>query len=1154
VTEPGSPRSIPEEYAAKMKAARATDSMHGERRLVSILFCDVTGSTAMAKDLDPEDWAEVMHEAFEYLIAPVYRYEGTLARMMGDGIMAFFGAPLAHEDDPERAVLAGLAIIDEIGPFCDKIRTELDLEFNVRVGINTGIVVVGDIGSDLAMEYTAMGDTVNMAARMEETAEPGTVQVSEETYKMIAPLFETVALEGVEVKGREEPVQTYRIVAPKSKPGKLRGVEGLSSPMVGRSQEFEQLKGIIEDVQQGKGRIAFLIGEAGLGKSRLIDEIYREWNTSENDESTWTVVRGISYDTTQPYSLFQQVIRQACGIEIDDPPDVMLRKLQTFAQEVTPELADRSGEAMKLMMAIREEENGRPVSAGDRKREIQTSMLELVQATVFEPTVMVVDDLHWSDAASAELLEYLLQLTDSTPIMFVCAMRPYRGSPAWQLKLAAETRYPHRYTEIDLAPLSSEHSADLVGNLLEISDLPPALRDLILEKSEGNPFFVEELIRTLIDSEIVVRDESGEHWVATAEIENISVPDNLHALLTARIDRLDREIRETVQLASVIGRTFYYRVLEVITDIQDALNDHLNTLQRVELIMERARIPEIEFMFRHDLTRDAAYNSILKRKRAKFHLRVGEALEEIFPERLEEEAHLLAYHYREAKEDEKALNYYTLAGNAARRMSAYTEAIDHYSHALEIANRIEASPAQLSFLYTRRGRIYELAGHFDEAKKNYQELENLGKELSAPALEMAAANSLATIYAIPSANWNADKAQALAERALELADELDDPRGKAKALWNLMLVENYAERDYHAAIDYGEQSLAIARENKFEEETAFALHDLARARMQGGQLEKALGNNREARALWKELGNSEMLADNLTSSSFMASLSGETRQAIELAEAGLDLSRKNGNFWGQGYSLMGLGLYRTEIGDIQGGFEAFEEGTELAERADFTGAGLFAHAVMAWLLLRFGAMEQADEMVERTKPNWDEKDPTLGFMIAVQAISTALQGDLEDAKALAQQSRDSINPDSLNPEFMGYATLLRAEMLILEQNYTDALEDIDRSVERLRSMQIRYFVPVLLLRRGIALRGLGRLDEAAQTFDEARQDAESMDMRLTNMWVLMEMVELAHDQEKDDAPLSEAQDSIRHIADRMGDDQMRQTFLALPRIHSILEQ
>ena len=1154
MTEAGSPRSIPEEYAAKMKSARATDSMHGERRLVSILFCDVTGSTAMAKDLDPEDWAEVMHEAFEYLIAPVYRYEGTLARMMGDGIMAFFGAPLAHEDDPERAVLAGLAIIDEIGPFCDKIRKELDLEFNVRVGINTGIVVVGDIGSDLAMEYTAMGDTVNMAARMEETAEPGSVQISEETYKMVAPLFESVALEGVEVKGRDEPVQTYRIVAPKAKPGKLRGVEGLNSPLVGRSEEFERLKSALDEVGQGRGQVAFLIGEAGLGKSRLISELHREWLNSGNDEDSWAVARGISYDTTQPYSLFQQVIRQSCGIEPDDPPDVVVSKLKTLAQGVTPEMIDRTENALKLMMAVRDEGEDRPLSAGDRKREIQSSVLELMRTTIIGPSVLVVDDLHWSDAASAELLEHILQVTDNHPVMFLFAMRPHRDSSSWQLKQAAETRYPHRYTETNLSPLSSEYSADLVGNLLEISDIPPALSGMILEKSEGNPFFVEELIRTLIDSGVVVRGESGEHWRATAEIENITVPDNIQALLIARIGRLDREIRETVRLASVIGRTFYFRVLEMIAEVQDVLNDHLNTLQRVELIMERARIPEIEYMFRHDLTRDAAYNSILKRKRAKFHLRVGEAIEEIFPERLDEEAHLLAYHYREAKEDEKALNYYTLAGNAARRVSAYTEAIDHYSHALEIANRIEASPAQLSFLYTRRGRIYELAGHFDEAKNNYRELENLGQERSAPALEMAAANSLATIYAIPTVNWNPDKAQASAQRALELADELDDPRGKAKALWNLMLVENYSERDAQAGVEFGEQSLVVARENKLDEETAFALHDLARAYMQSGQMEKALESNAEARALWEQLGNPEMLADNLTASSFMAALSGEIKLAIELAEAGLDLSRKNGNFWGQGYSLMGLGLLRTEFGDIKSGFEAFEEGTGLADRAEFTGAGMFVHAVMAWLLLRFGAQARADEIVEGTKPNWDERDVTLGFMTGVRAVSAALQGELAEAKVLAQESRDSINPDSLNPEFLGYATLLRAEMLLLEHNFQDALDDVDRSLDRLRSADIRYFVPVLLQRRGMALRGLGRLEEAAATLEEARQGAESMEMRLTHMWVLIEMIELARDQDRDDAPVSDARDSILLIADGMGDDEMRHTFLALPHIRSVMEQ
>ena len=229
------------------------------------------------------------------------------------------------------------------------------------------------------------------------------------------------------------------------------------------------------------------------------------------------------------------------------------------------------------------------------------------------------------------------------------------------------------------------------------------------------------------------------------------------------------------------------------------------------------------------------------------------------------------------------------------------------------------------------------------------------------------------------------------------------------------------------------------------------------------------------------------------------------------------------------------------------------EGTALADRGDFTSAGIFAHAVMDWLLLRFGDLEQADEIVAGTKPNWDERDPTLGFMIGVRAVSAALQGDLIEAKTLAQESRDSTNQRSLNPEFLGYASLLQAEMLILEQNFQAALEDVDRSLERLRSAQIRYFDPVLLLRRGMALRGLGRLDEAFETFQEAQMDAESTEMRLTKMWILIEMVELSHDQGKDIAPLSEAQDSIRFIADGMGEDQMLQSFLALPRIRSIVD-
>ena len=281
------------------KGTHAGLGMKGGRRILTVLFCDVAGSTAMAEQLDPEEWAEIMNEAFEFLTAPVNRYGGTVARLMGDAILAFFGAPSAHEDDPQRAVLAGLDIVDGIGSFREGTERDYGLDFNVRVGINTGPVVVGDIGSAQAGEYTAMGDAVNLAARMEQTAQPGSVQVSEDTYKLIAPLFDFEPLGGIEVKGKSEPMLAYRVLGRKAEPGRLRGIEGLSAPLIGRDSEIESLRRVITEVQEGRGQIVCLLGEAGLGKSRLIEELRAEWLEVTNNEASWIESRGIS-PTTLP--------------------------------------------------------------------------------------------------------------------------------------------------------------------------------------------------------------------------------------------------------------------------------------------------------------------------------------------------------------------------------------------------------------------------------------------------------------------------------------------------------------------------------------------------------------------------------------------------------------------------------------------------------------------------------------------------------------------------------------------------------------------------------------------------------------------------------------------------------------------------------------
>ena len=458
---------------------RTGRAVAGERRVITVLFCDIVGSTAMAERLDPEEWTEIMNEAFQYLTAPIQRYEGTVARLMGDAILAFFGAPVAHEDDPQRAVLTALDIIDGIRPFGDQLAREYGLDFTVRVGINTGPVVVADVGSDVAKEYTAMGDAVNVAARMEQSAQPGTVQISGETHRLVAPLFDFEPLGEVGVKGKSEPVLAYRVLRAKAQPGRLRGIDAVSAPLIGRDSEFARLKGALESLRKGL------------------------------EQSPWVVSHGNSYDTMRPYGLFQQRVREFFGIELDDPVEVIHQKvsMELRAQGMPEELIVLCAAAAERIVAAKVLHDTPDLAADALKEEVYEQMDAAWRRFASTgPLVLVFDDLHWADPASAELLVHLLQLTEEVPILFLFAFRPERQSPAWRLKLKAEADYPHRYTEIVLNPLGPEDTDTLVSALLSVADLPPELRQLILRKTEGNPYFAEEIVRTLIKQGVVYRD------------------------------------------------------------------------------------------------------------------------------------------------------------------------------------------------------------------------------------------------------------------------------------------------------------------------------------------------------------------------------------------------------------------------------------------------------------------------------------------------------------------------------------------------------------------------------------------------------------------------------------------------------------------------
>jgi class 3 adenylate cyclase len=564
--------NTPSPVVDKMHAAH----LAGERKIVTVLFLDVVGSTSLAENMDPEDWTLIMNGAFDRL-SPIIivNYEGAIARLLGDAILAFFGAPIAHEDDPVRAVRASLDLLEESRKYAQEIRARHGIEFAVRIGLNTGPVVVGDVGSNLKFEYTAMGDAVNLAARMQAAARPMTALISENTYRFVAPIFDVTDLGQIEVKGKAEPVRVYEVQKPKAQPGRMRGLAGLESPMVGRDPELTSLLQLSAAVSAGLGRAAVIIGEPGLGKSRLIAEWKSAAQAAAGGPRTarWAEGRCLSYGQNLPYHLLSDVLQSLVGAGgVDDKPEqaAALRQLvaDVLGPDDGPEVFLYLAHLLSLPLDAEAQSRIEMLEPQARQNQYLASLRQLLRALAQrQPLVLVLDDIHWADPSSTDLLTRLLPLISEAPIMLCLVTRPDRDAHGWKLVAAAREKLGAGLTEINLNPLNEADSRQLVSNLLEIESLPDNIRSLILKKAEGNPFFVEEVIRMLIDRGAIYKQ--GTSWAAGKEISAIEIPDNLQGLLLARIDRLPDDVKRTLRVASVIaviGRQFSVHVLEQVLE------------------------------------------------------------------------------------------------------------------------------------------------------------------------------------------------------------------------------------------------------------------------------------------------------------------------------------------------------------------------------------------------------------------------------------------------------------------------------------------------------------------------------------------------------------------------------------------------------------
>ena len=538
-----------------------------ERRPITVLFADIAGSTAIAERMDPEDWTAIVSQAFARMNATVTRYDGTIARLMGDGVLAFFGAPVAHEDDPIRAVRCGLDMARAVDELSGELNAKEPIDLKVRVGINTGPVVVGVVGTESASEYTAMGDAVNVAARMQALARPGTVLVSGATHRFVAALVESVDVGTLDLKGKVNAVQAYEVTGLKEG-ATGRGLTGIHAPMIGRDAELARLTELFGIARAGQGRVASLLGEPGIGKSRLLAE-FRASVEGGDSSVRWVEGRCLSYGQTFPYHLVLDVVRSVIGVSMSASEPEVREALERVMREL---LGDGWAEPYAylghlLSLKLDAEAQAR-LSVLDREaiKRYVASLLQVVRAlSTRGPVVLVFEDLHWADAASTDALLMLMPLATDLPLLSILSSRRDRDAVGWRLVSGARDLFGDALTEIRLDPLSSDQTRSLVANLLEIESLPQKTRDLILAKAEGNPFFVEEVIRMLIDRGAIRRE--GSSWIATTSVVGVEIPDTLQGLLLERIDRLPKESRRTLRVASVIGRQFGVTILERLLEV-----------------------------------------------------------------------------------------------------------------------------------------------------------------------------------------------------------------------------------------------------------------------------------------------------------------------------------------------------------------------------------------------------------------------------------------------------------------------------------------------------------------------------------------------------------------------------------------------------------
>jgi len=948
-----SPESyIPKHLAEKILISRS--AIEGERKQVTVLFADLKGSMELIANRDPEEARKLLERVVERMIEAVHRYEGTVNNVMGDGIMALFGAPLAHEDHATRACYAALQMQDSVNHYAEEVQRAEGVTVQIRVGLNSGEVVVGSISNTLHMDYTAVGQTTHLAARMEQTASPGSILITAHTLALVDGLIKTRSLGPRSIKGLEAPIEVYEVVGAgrvRSRPG--AATAGGLSRFVGRQTELAHLARAFDRARAGHGQVVALVGDPGVGKSRLVRELIRSGQTHDG---LVLECGAVSYGKATPYLPVIGLLRAYFQVESRDDG-------RTVRDKVTGKLVplDRSFEPMvpaflALLDVAAESGEWQALDPPQRRqRTLEACRRLLLTESQVGPLVVVFEDLQWFDSESQALLDTLVDSLPATRMLLLVTYRP-EHQHAWARK--------SYYTQLRIDPLSPETAQELLDARLGDDASLQSLKRALVQRTEGNPFFLEESVRTLIETGALIGGQ-GAHRLARDETI-IQVPSTVNVVIAARIDRLPPTEKRLLQCAAVVGKNVRFTLLAAIADLpEDDLQRALAHLQAGEFLYETRLFPDREYTFRHTLTHEVAYESLLHEQRRVHHRRLLETIERLDADRLTEEVEWLAHHAVRAGMWNKAVVYLSQAGRKAAARSAHVEALACFEQALEALERVPSSREMVERAIDLR---FELRQSCVPLRDDRRVLDHL--------------------------------------RQAEVAAESigDDER----LGWVFVYRTNglFLAGDCRAAVEAGQRALAIAGAlgDACLEESANAYlgqvyHWLGSYRRGAELLERNLN------VLERELRRGNLpIRQEITSRTFLAwclAEIGEFTQGLVYADHAVKLAETSGSAYALVYACSGAGVVHLRNGRFAQAIAAAERAVELCRGRDFSALWAIPASILGPAYTSTGRCDEAIPLLERAAAIASVLGaPVLGFLGEAYLLS----GRVDEAHRVGTQA------------------------------------------------------------------------------------------------------------------------------------------------------